>query len=133
MPADLSIHITGVEQVITKLGRPQGIHFLRGPMARAVLRLQRRMAVYPPVPPNSSYRRTGTLGRRWTTRITETGGGLQGVIGNNTIYAPLVQSRRFQRPVHRRTGWQTAETVTEQEARAIIDDFQRSINEVLRR
>lgn len=35
----------------------------------AVLRLQARMAAYPP--PRGTYRRTGTYGRRWTTRVEE--------------------------------------------------------------
>jgi len=37
------------------------------------------------------YRRTGTLGRRWTTRVTERGSVIEGRVGNNTAYAPLAQ------------------------------------------
>lgn len=40
-------------------------------MQSATLRVQREMARYPPPPSTSRYRRTGTYGRRWTTRIKE--------------------------------------------------------------
>lgn len=65
-----------------------------------------RLQAYPPPPLHSTYRRTGTLGRRWTMRQS----GLQVLIGNNTPYAPEVQGNK-QRPFHRQTGWQTPEDV----------------------
>ena len=90
--AEIPITVNGVEQIVTKFGRLQGVRFLRPPMQRAVIRLQSFMAKYPPKPPKSKYRRTGTLGRRWATKIDESAGGLVGKVGNNTEYAPLVQS-----------------------------------------
>lgn len=41
------------------------------PMRRAGFRLQARMANYPRARPGSSYRRTGTYGRRWVVRTEE--------------------------------------------------------------
>lgn len=37
----------------------------------AAFRIQRRMATYPSKRPGSSYRQTGTYGRRWTTSVEE--------------------------------------------------------------
>ena len=43
------------------------------------------------------YKRTGTLKKRWTTRIRRISThSVLGVVGNNTSYAPWVQSREFQ-------------------------------------
>ena len=73
-----------------------------------------RLATYPPQRPNSRYRRTGTLGRRWTMRQQ----GLQVTVGNNTPYAPEVQGDK-QLAFHRETGWQTPEDVVEKHGREI--------------
>ena len=75
--------------------------------------------------------RTGTLGRRWTTRITRSAGGLTDKVGNNTKYAPWVQSERFQAGLHRKR-WQTDQQVINDNRRAIVDDFEREIRRVLR-
>ncbi len=106
-------------------------------MRRAVLRLQRDMADYPPKPKNSSYRRTGTLGRKWTTKVTKTHEGLTGKVGNNTYYAPYVQHDRFKFPKphqtlkHLETGWITDAQAIEKEATSIIVDFTRIIKRVI--
>jgi hypothetical protein len=71
------------------------------------------MAEYPAPAPNSSYRRTRTLGRLWTVatpRVTVRGHVLEGRIRNATPYARLVQKEGEQRRVHR-GRWQTDEDV----------------------
>lgn len=126
-----SITIDGVERIAQKLGSLATFDILRDPMQRAVFRLQRDMATYPPAPPNSSYRRTGTLGRRWTTRVQRTSDGLLGTVGNVTYYAPMVQSKRYQRPIFRRIGWPTDEEVAERNVRDIVRDFAKTIEKAL--
>ena len=126
-----SIRIEGVDKLIAKLGKVQGIAVLRKPMQRAVYRLHAGLAKYPSAIPGSSYRRTGTLGRLWTTRIESSSDGLTGKVGNRIHYAPWVQSERFQAKVHQ-GRWQTEVNVAEKETPAIVADFERAIREALR-
>lgn len=78
----------------------------------------------------SSYRRTGTLGRRWTKKVRNTGDGVVGVVGNNTKYAPWVQSSRFQAWMHQ-GRWQTDKDVMERNRRQILDFFRAAIRRAL--
>lgn len=125
------IVIIGADRVIAKLGRVKGIDKLRPPMVRAVARLQTDIAVYPPEPRGSSYIRTGTLGRKWTTRVDQSAGEISGRVGNNTEYAPLVQSYQFQAWFHKRTGWSTDRQVLDRNRDAIIRDFQQAIRNAI--
>lgn len=99
---------------------------LRKPMDRALFRLQNRMADYPPPPPGSTYRRTGTLGRRWVGAKREivraTSAEITGRIGNNTEYGPYVQAKQWQRRVHR-GRWPNDEDVASQETPWIQRQF----------
>lgn len=119
-------------EVIAKLGKMAVIQTLEAPMQRAVYRLQAAMQDYPQAPRSSRYIRTGTLGRRWTTRITRSGNGITGTVGNNTAYGPLVQSERFQTRTHKRTGWRTDQNAVDQERAAIVADFEQAIQKALR-
>lgn len=125
------ITIVGADRVIARLGRAKGIDKLRPPMVRAVARLHQDIAVYPPEPRGSSYVRTGTLGRKWTTKIDQSFNGIEGRVGNNTEYAPLVQSYQFQAWFHRRTGWQTDRQVMDRNRDAIIRDFQQAVRNAI--
>ena len=131
MPINIEIH--GIDQLIKKLDRVQAVQVLEAPIQRAVLRLQRDMAEYPPQRTGSRYRRTGTLGRRWTTRVNRSGNGVEGRVGNNIAYGPWVQSKRFQARVHRGHWTNTDEDVLERNRRAIEDDFARAIDQALSR
>lgn len=128
--ADIEIDLDGIADLEHKLARVDILDLLREPMYRAVLRLQSAMAKYPPPPPRSKYRRTGTLGRRWTHRVSEENGALIGFVGNNTMYGPYVQSDQFQAWMHK-GRWQTDKEVAERERPAIISDFQQVINRAL--
>ena len=129
--AAVSIEIKGVDALIAKLGKVQATNILRPPMQRAVLRIQRDMQEYPTQRVGSTYRRTGTLGRKWTIRVQQSGQYLEGKVGNNTRYAAFVQSRQFQSRVHR-GRWQTDERVVNLNARKIVADFEQTIAAVLR-
>lgn len=101
-----TITIKGIDDAVHVLG--VDIPSVVDPvLERAARQMQARLMTYPPPPPGSTYRRTGTLGRRWTVE----GGQMRWVIGNNTGYGPLVQDEAQQRPVHARTGWPTAQAV----------------------
>lgn len=128
----MSIEIKGMGELLAKLGKVAGIQVLEAPMQRAVYRLQYVMQDYPPAPATSRYIRTGTLGRRWTTRITKSSNGITGTVGNNTAYGPLVQSERFQTRTHRRTGWTSDQGAIDRERNAIVTDFEQTIQRALR-
>jgi hypothetical protein len=129
--ADLTITVTGVDRLFAKLGRLQGTRILLPPVQRAVIRLQGYMAKYPAPPARSKHRRTGTLGRRWTTKLETTGDGVIGKVGNNTEYGPLVQSKKFQADVHK-NRWQTDADAIRDNRKDIVQDFNTSIKAALK-
>jgi len=127
------IEIKGLPELFRKLGAIEKIQdVLEPPMQRAVLRVQARMAKYPPPPAKSRYVRTGTLGRRWTTRVDRTVAGVIGKVGNNTIYGPFVQSKQFQAKVHQGRWTNTDEQVLSEELPTITADFNRAVDEALK-
>ena len=125
-----SIRIYGIDKLQRKLGNAAANRTLRPPMNDAVNEIQRRMQVYP-VRPASSYVRTGTLGRRWTNKITTNRSGVRGVVGNNTEYAPWVQSGDFQAWMHRGYWKNTDTKVMEMLRPYIMDKFQEAIDKAL--
>lgn len=128
---DLSITVQGIDQLNAKFDQLQRNEILRAPMERSVVRLQRFMAKYPPAPPKSKYRRTGTLGRRWTTQIVGSAQGLTGKVGNRTIYAPEVQAEMFQSEIHK-GRWQTDRDAIKKNQSTIIRDFEAAIDKALK-
>jgi len=128
MPA---IEIKGLEQLFRKLERAKAIETLRPPMQRGVLRLQRAMQEYPPAPAHSTYKRTGTYGKRWLTKVDTYADGLVGRVGNNVAYAPFVGSSIFQTRQHASTGWETDQKAVDENEAAILADFQQAIDRAL--
>ena len=136
-----SIEIRGVNELIQRLGRVEGVNVLEAPMKRSVYRLQRDMADYPPQRQGSNYirgwgmaggpRTSERLGQSWTVRIRRSSAGIEGSVGTKVSYAPFVQSYRFQANIHRKR-WQTDQQVINDNRRAIVDDFEREIRRVLR-
>lgn len=123
------IVIEGLDALIKKLGMAAAIDVLEPPMQRTVLRVQRDMADYPRQRP-SAYVRTGTLGRRWTTKVTRQADGIEGKVGNNTEYGPWVQSSMFQARIHR-GHWQTDQEVLDRNEDAIQRDFDNAVQREL--
>lgn len=131
--AAVDIELRGVDALLKKLDKAAAMETLRPPMQRSLHRVQRGMADYPPQRQGSSYRRTGTLGRKWTSArpvITSSRDGITGRVGNNTPYGPFVQSAMFQARVHR-GRWQTDERVLREALPAITRDFQGAIDRAL--
>jgi hypothetical protein len=126
----IRITITGIDDALKRLDHASGNEALRRAMERSVERLRNRMADYPPQRTGSSYRRTGTLGRRWTTRVEALATGARGRVGNNTRYGPFVQSSAFQATVHR-GRWQTDRQVLEEETGTIEGYFREEVQRSL--
>jgi hypothetical protein len=125
-----SIEIRGIPELFAKLGSAAATSTLRPPMQRSVFRLEAGMKKYPPQRGGTSYRRTGTLGRRWTSRISQDANELEGKIGNSTSYGPYVQSQMFQAQQHKGL-WQTDQDVATKETPTIVADFEQAIQEAL--
>lgn len=113
-----------VQRVLLALQNPG---FLRGPHARSGARIVAELRPYPPEPPNSSYRRTGTLGKRWTFVVRRSLFGMKTIVGNNTIYGPYVQSAERQAWMHK-GRWITDAEALENNVDAITDDFLKTIS-----
>jgi len=126
----VSIRVTGIDALQRKLGQDFR-RVLRPPMQRAVLLLQAAMADYPPQRTGSSYVRTGTLGKKWTTDVDDLPDGVLGKIGNVTEYAPLVQSEQFQAAAHR-GRWQTEQQMLRKHLAQIERFFQVAVDAALR-
>src|SRR3954465_14386022 len=127
----MPIAIRGMDKLIRKLGAAKAIQTYEPPMQRSVLRLQRPMQAYPPAPAHSTYRRSGTYGRRWVTKVISSAGGLVGSVGNNVSYAPFVGSSIFQTTAHRATGWETDAKAVQENEDAILADFQAAADKAL--
>lgn len=111
----------------------RGLHILdvlAGPLDRGAFRIEAAMKVYPPPPSGSSYRRTGTLGRRWTTKPIRKADEVGREVGNNTIYAPRVQSDELQASVHR-GRWQTDAQVLQQESPRLLRDVEEVLEQLM--
>lgn len=99
--------------------------FLQRAMQDVARQAKANIKKYPAQRPGTSYRRTQTLGRRWTYRVTMTLYSATAVLGNNTPYAPYVQSEEEQAEVHQGWGWTTdADEIeaSKEYAPAIIND-----------
>lgn len=107
----LDIQIRGLDELVRDLGMLGVLRVLRAPMIRSMAAVVNRMADYPAPPTGSTYRRTTTLGKRWTQTqpdITENTTELVVKVGNNTAYGPWVQNKQFQAYMHQ-GRWQTDE------------------------
>lgn len=146
MPND-NITIQGLDALYRKFGAVQATTLLIPPMQRAVLRLQRRLATYPPPIPGSRYVRgrgmankdgrvtrltSEKLGSRWTTKVTRDAGGVSGTVGNNASYARYVQSQADQAKIHQKR-WSTDQSVLREEGPTIVADFKGAVDAALER
>lgn len=98
-----------------------------------LLVLQGAAADYPPAPPGSSYIRTGTLGRLWTsaTRVVEqVGAWLMGRVDNATPYGPFVQDPERQAWMH--VGrWLTTDKIVEQNLEVVAQILEDAGGEIV--
>ncbi len=130
MPAD-SIHIEGLQALQSKLGAIHGATYWRAILTAGADMLHDYIAVYPdktpsnlPAGPGSRWyerswgpawmRMDGSIGKvstatsqimrsRWSIKVFP----MHAIVGNNADYAPYVQGKATQAPVHQRHGWRT--------------------------
>ena len=70
-------------------------------------------------------------GQSWT--VQERRGGLTQVIGSDTSYGPLLQSRDQQTEFHREGGWETVEDLAEEHAEEVNRRLKVAMDRALRR
>jgi hypothetical protein len=157
--ADVTITITGVAPLLRKLDAITADRTLRTAMNASLSMLQSDLQKYPKPPTAGSfpgfvsvkqrryffwalrsgritvpYRRTGMLGRAWTSRITGRGLNMVGVIGNvmGKSYGRYVQDRQRQARIHQ-GRWATVQAVARRRRRAVVAEFQRAIRAAIQR
>ena len=121
------LEIRGLEKVLARLDSAKLDGMMRDAMRGVVDELQAEMMVYPPPPPNSTYRRTDKLKQSWAKRVTGSGRSWLGVVGNRIKYAPYVQDENRQAAVHKRTGWQTVQSVAKDKKDWCVNFIHRAI------
>jgi hypothetical protein len=141
------IEIKGLAELTRKLQSLEKVNnVLEPPMHRAVDRIQKRMAMYPPVRPGSRYSRgegwrnkdgrvtrftSENLGKKWTTKVTRSLAGIIGKVGNDVSYGPFVQSKQFQARVHQGRWTNTDEAVLAEYLPTITDDFNKAVQDAI--
>lgn len=109
-------------------------------MRRATAEGQRKIAIYPPQRlRKSGYRRTGTLKRSWSKKVSAGGNKVQGIVGSNSNIAPynrFVQGPRkakgsdqSQLPIFRRAGWSGVDELED----ILQDEVQRGLQQIVDR
>lgn len=126
--ADWDVVIEGDEAILATLSRAEDLAAAVDPaLERGAVAMQGDLAHYPAAPTSSTYRRTGTLGRRWVIGR----GQMYRRLSNNTDYVGLVQDRDEQATAHRRTGWPTWQGVVERRMEEIARDVDEAVGRVL--
>ena len=124
------VQVEGIEELIARLDRAASSAVLRAAMQASCDLVQRQLAVYPPARPGSTYRRTTTLGKRWTTAVSGSGYDVEGVVGNNTSYGPYVMDWHQQAWMH--VGvWPIAQDVAGQAEGEILGIFEDAVSAAL--
>lgn len=101
-----------------------------GRMRRLGLDTVRAAAKYPSA--QTAYRRTGTLGRGWTSSGPRLSGkDLVVDVGNVTEYTGRVMGLKTEDPrqlqLFRRLGWRSIETIGEEEVRKALPDITKAL------
>lgn len=123
------IELIDRQKVIARLSNFKLAELLKRPFQKIMLKMQADIAKYPPPRTGSSYVRTGTLGRRWTTAPIVISG-LNAKVVNNTKYGPYVQSAKNQAWMHA-GRWQTDEDVMKANEKTALDLVDKAIEEYL--
>ena len=92
MAESVTITVEGLDALLKRFGTANKVvnAEIEKAMKKSVLYLQSKVAVYPPPPPTSTYRRTGTLGRSITSEVRGSRAEIEGVVGTNIPYARYV-------------------------------------------
>lgn len=137
----MPIVLHGFDEFISQMRQSPGV--VRDELERAsnagLLSLIPLAAYYPPARSGSRYRRTGTLGRTWTSAhplFDMSGNRFTGTIGNNTPYAGYVQGGVNDDPsqawMHKGI-WQTVDDVEKAGAPGVERQFEIAKGNIIRR
>lgn len=121
----MQVIIRGAEEIIARLDVAAVGQAVDVSLREASLRMAGELARYPSPPSGSTYRRTGTLGRAWTT----THAALHHVVGNNVRYATYVQGPEQARMHQGR--WRTVDEVAAGNVEQIARDIGEGVGRVL--
>lgn len=121
--ADNGVVVEGLDELMQAFENFPAIAHgeVRAAMEKALMLLQAAAADYPQQRQGSTYRRTGTLGRLWTSATREITQGrheLEGRVGNATPYGPYVQDEDMQVTVHR-GRWKTTKQIIAENEEAV--------------
>ena len=123
---NITITVKNLDGVQRRLASLDSGDYLQGVAGAGADLLRAELRKYPPPPPQSSYRRTGTLGKSWTKKVS---GGRQGwlaVVGSMLRYAPYVQDAARQAEVHQ-GRWQTVQSVAADKREELVSFVVRAI------
>lgn len=117
----ISYTVTGVEAVQAELNKIR-LDTIQDAVSAILDDMAAEAAQYPAPPPESTYKRTGQLGEKWTnaqtTFVQSSATVLEAVRENSTPYGPYVQGAETQAQVHA-GRWKTVESLmADWEARA---------------
>lgn len=142
--ARISARLIGDKELAAKLQRMADAAPKIGSdaMMESLLYLQSQTPGYPPAPPNSRYRRTGTLGRSVTSLASSNpdaltkveplrGNTITGTWGTRVKYAPDVIGRDTQRSIFAAIGWYTLEDVAERNIPGIETIWQKALRKLV--
>lgn len=124
-----TVELKGLDDVIKRLDSKAIMDAAEAGMARGVLYVHSTVPPYPPPPPNSTYRRTGTLGREITTKTERSAGNIMGFIASATQYAPFVISEDTQAWMHQGRWW-TLHDVLRKAADRVSDFIREEVQKV---
>lgn len=158
MVASIKIDVSGIDKLVDTLGDLKARNYMGAVLRQAVEEIRSDMAEYPPRNTNyplqwasarqraayfamrrakglsNRYTRQSDpmsqrLGPSWTTKVAIDG--MSATVGNKVTYARFVQTRELQSPMHKVTGWSTAEDVVERRATDIQEMVVKAIDKVL--
>ena len=128
----MTITVSNLDAVTRKLDRLDSGAYLQGVADAGAQLLRAEMRKYPPPPPNSTYRRTGTLGKSWAQKVTGGPSGWLAVVGTRLNYAPYVQDMNRQAEIHQ-GRWQTIQSVASDKRDEIFNFVRKAISRWLAR
>lgn len=124
---EMQIKVEGLDKVREAFAKAPGVldRHLRRAMDASIKTVQRPAQEYPPPPAGSTYVRTGTLGRRWSSRVESIAGGVRGTLENPTPYGPFVQGD--QQAVVHRGRWRTLRQIAERAKKDVVEHHEREL------
>lgn len=128
---ELQAQMLGDDEIVALLKKLESPDSMKPAFHRIGVSGKSFLKRYPPQPPNSRYRRTGTLGRKWTFAVRRKLFGIETLFGNNTLYAPDVQGQGTQAEIHA-GRWQTDQDMLDQKGDEFVQEVNEEIDDLLR-